>query len=293
MAATIPRPRTPIDETLWRDPNFCRHFGPLNVNMAVVMHYFYLSPFFDSTSSNGQLLQQLERNPVAAARIQSPTDFDEALKSFRGTEYVIAAGSDESGVWVIRKQMRRAPREVMVAGQKAKVEDVSIVADYYIIGENIYQAPSVGAVLQNRVLSITRDLRKTLALAVAATSTSGSSESLPQPVAEPSSQQQPPSSSQQQPPSSSQQQQPSTQTPLQPATSQTQLLQDTTLLQRALNLSQRHRGEFMDDHAPLLGDPGSLLQPGAAIGSGAKAAEAARRSGTPVPSRGGLAVQKK
>ncbi|KAF8248799.1 hypothetical protein K440DRAFT_623832, partial [Wilcoxina mikolae CBS 423.85] len=173
----------------------------------------------------------------------------------------------------------------MVAGQKTKVEDVSIVADYYIVGENIYQAPSVGAVLQNRVLSITRDLRKTLALAVAATSTSGSSEPLPQPVAEPLSQQQPPSSSQQQ--------QPSTQTPLQPATSQTQLLQDTTLLQRALNLSQRHRGEFMDDHAPLLGDPGSLLQPGAAIGSGAKAAEAARRSGTPVPSRGGITVQKK
>jgi mediator of RNA polymerase II transcription subunit 6 len=117
------------------------------------MHYFYLSPFFDSTSSNGQLMQQLERNPIAAARIQSPADFDEALKSFRGTEYVIAAGSDESGVWVIRKLVRRPPREVVVAGQKTKVEDVSVVADYYIIGENIYQAPSVGAVLQNRVVN--------------------------------------------------------------------------------------------------------------------------------------------
>jgi hypothetical protein len=49
----------------------------------------------------------------------------------------------------------------------------------------------------------------------------------------------------------------------------------------------------MDDHAPLLGDPGSLLQPGAAIGPGTKAAEVAKRSGTPAPPRGGLAVQKK
>ena len=135
------------------------------------MHYFYLSPFFDSTSSNGQLTQQLNHNPAAAARITSQADFDEALKGFRGTEYVIAAGSADSGVWVVRKQMRRAPREVTLpgggggggggggsgsgggaAGGKTKVEDVSVMADYYIVGENIYQAPSVGAVLQNRVV---------------------------------------------------------------------------------------------------------------------------------------------
>ena len=125
------------------------------------MHYFYLSPFFDSTSSNGQLTQQLNHNPAAAARITSQADFDEALKGFRGTEYVIAAGSADSGVWVVRKQVRKAPREVTLpgsgggsgaAGGKTKVEDVSVVADYYIVGENIDQAPSVGAVLQNRVV---------------------------------------------------------------------------------------------------------------------------------------------
>jgi len=116
------------------------------------MHYFHLSPFYDSTSSNGQLMMQLQHNPAAAARMTSQADFDNAMKSMRGIEYVIAAGSEASGVWVIRKQLRKAPREVVLAGQKQKVEDVSILADYYIIGENIYQAPTAGAVLANRVV---------------------------------------------------------------------------------------------------------------------------------------------
>ncbi|KAI5854895.1 MED6 mediator sub complex component-domain-containing protein [Tricharina praecox] len=306
--ASIPRPRTPIDETLWRDSSFCRVHG---VTQHMVMHYFYLSPFFDNTSSNGQLTMQLTHNPAAAARINSQADFDKAMKSMRGVEYVIAAGNEASGVWVIRKQLRKAPREVVLAGQKQKVEDVSILADYYIVGENIYQAPTVGAVLANRMLTITNDLRNTLKLAMS--STSLSSTPPPPPLAATD----PPPSSQQPPPSSQSQARSQSAAPSTSATtttttsstsSSTSTQRDAKLLYNALSLSVRHHGEFMDDHAPLLGDPGSLLQPGAAIGGGgsggggggaggAAASAAIKRGGTPVPpapaAKGGLLGQVK
>jgi mediator of RNA polymerase II transcription subunit 6 len=118
------------------------------------MHYFYMSPFYDATSNNGQLMTQLMHNPAAAHRIQSQQDFDNALKSMRGIEYVIAAGGGETGVWVIRKQLRKAMKEVVIGGQRQKVEDVTVLADYYVLpGGNVYQAPTVGAVLSNRIVS--------------------------------------------------------------------------------------------------------------------------------------------
>ena len=62
---------------------------------------------------------------------------------------MLATGSVESGVWVIRKQLRKSPRY----DDNAQEDDITVLAAYYIIGENIYQAPSIGAVLQNRMVS--------------------------------------------------------------------------------------------------------------------------------------------
>lgn len=126
---------------------------------TTVMHYFYESSFYDPTSSNGQLMAQINRNPAAAAKITSNHDFFEALKKFRGTEYILTVANNEAGIFVIRKQIRKAPRDVNVNGRMQKVEDVSVVQDYFIVGENIYQAPLVGAVVQNRLVGLPKEYR--------------------------------------------------------------------------------------------------------------------------------------
>ncbi|KAA8896016.1 MED6 mediator sub complex component-domain-containing protein [Sphaerosporella brunnea] len=257
-AATIPRPRTPLDETLWREPAFVSAHG---LGPDMIMHYFYMSPFYDTTSNNGQLLTQLMHNPAAAARITSQADFDAALKNMRGVEYVIAAGSAETGVWVIRKQLRKPMKEVVIAGQRQKVEEVTVLADYYILpGGNVYQAPTVGAVISNRVLNITRDLRETLKRAMSISSAAPATTPTPAEAPVPAGNATP---------NPSQQQPHAPPPPPQTNTSTTKAANQTFDMRRALDLSLRHRGEFMDDHAPLLGDPGSLLPPASGAGAGA------------------------
>ena len=145
--ATIPRPKTPIDETLWRDQVWYRQWGPLNEVTA--MDYFRMSTFFDHTSNNGTLFQQMQFNPQFREELRTPELFNRRLATMTGVEYMLATGSVESGVWVIRKQLRKSPRY----DDNTQEDDITVLAAYYIIGENIYQAPSIGAVLQNRMVS--------------------------------------------------------------------------------------------------------------------------------------------
>jgi mediator of RNA polymerase II transcription subunit 6 len=267
------------------------------------MQYFYLSPFFDPTSNNNVLMQQLQYNPALASKITSQEAFDEQMKSLRGVEYVIAAGSQETGVWVVRKQQRRQPREMVVGGGAGRVvEDVSVLATYYVVGENIYQAPSVGSVLGMRMANVTRSLRRALVIAGGAVAAGGrgkekeeKGESLGKRSGEAGSQE-----------------------TLVPSSTQAssvagagvvkrrdvgRVVADVQLMQRAMLLAVRHQGEFMDDHAPLLGDPGSLVHGGGvAAGGGGGGAGMVRtntpiragRTGTPVPVGGvGRGVGKK
>ena len=48
-----------------------------------------------------------------------------------------------TGVWVINKQLRRKR-----AGQR---DDLTVTGTYFVVGENIYQAPSVLDIVQNRL----------------------------------------------------------------------------------------------------------------------------------------------
>ena len=53
---------------------------------------------------------------------------------------------ENSGVFVIRKQNRR---------KRPGLEDeVTALSSYFVIGENIYMAPSVGNVIGSRMVSI-------------------------------------------------------------------------------------------------------------------------------------------
>ena len=137
---SIPRPSTPKDETLWRDTGFYRNYARPRFPETMVMHYFAASHFFDPASRNGQLTQQIAHNADLREQVTSQAVFDRMLAGMRGagTEYVIAAGAEDAGVWVIEERWRDAHGLAHVR------------AVYYMLGENIYQAPSVGAVLQNR-----------------------------------------------------------------------------------------------------------------------------------------------
>lgn len=108
-----------------------------------------MSTFFDHTSNNGTLFQQMQFNPQFREELRTPELFNRRLATMTGVEYMLATGSVESGVWVIRKQLRKSPRY----DDNAQEDDITVLAAYYIIGENIYQAPSIGAVLQNRMVS--------------------------------------------------------------------------------------------------------------------------------------------
>ena len=50
---------------------------------------------------------------------------------------------ENSGVWVIRKQNRRK--------RSGYEDEVTLLSSYFVIGENIYMAPSVGNVIGSRM----------------------------------------------------------------------------------------------------------------------------------------------
>lgn len=69
----------------------------------------------------------------------------------QGLEYMVAQDPSDnghiienSGVWVIRKQNRRK--------KQGADDDVNPICSYFVVGENIYMAPSVGNVLGSRVV---------------------------------------------------------------------------------------------------------------------------------------------
>lgn len=87
--------------------------------------------------------------------------FETRLKQMNGVEYLIVGEpqkeSDptlgpDTGIWVIRKQerRRRPPRE----------DEITILGTYYLVGENMYQAPSIYDIVGNHLLSAMTSLTK-------------------------------------------------------------------------------------------------------------------------------------
>ena len=69
----------------------------------------------------------------------------------QGLEYMVTQDPSEgdkkqvhSGVWVIRKQNRRK--------RTGLTDEVTPLANYFIVGESIYMAPSLGAILSTRLV---------------------------------------------------------------------------------------------------------------------------------------------
>ena len=91
-------------------------------------------------------------NPNMYYAIQTREAFEGRLRTMQGLEFVVTQDPSEndtkqnhSGVWVIRKQVRRK-----VPGQ---ADEITPVQSYFVVGENVYVAPSIESVLKSRLVS--------------------------------------------------------------------------------------------------------------------------------------------
>lgn len=135
---------TPLDELQWRSPEWIQMFGLRTDN---VLEYFSQSPFFDRSSNNQVLKMQFQFNEnfqnITSSMLQ------EELKKLKGVEFVVHQ-LQEPNFWIVRKQRRLG------------VDSTVPLADFYIIGSNVYMAPPAGAILKSRLLSSVLSLRNAL-----------------------------------------------------------------------------------------------------------------------------------
>lgn len=124
---------TPLDELQWKSPEWIQAFGLRTDN---VLEYFSQSPFFDRTSNNQVVKMQSQFNENLQLHSMN---IENELKKMTGIEFIILHRR-EPDFWIIRKQNRLGPD---------KVESLS---DYYIIGANVYMAPSVKDVVSTRLV---------------------------------------------------------------------------------------------------------------------------------------------
>lgn len=131
----------PLDEVQWKHPEWIQENGLRTDN---VLEYFSLSPFYDRSSNNQVLKMQSQYNDM-----HSGNDLYSKLQNMKGLEFVVAI-AHEPNLWVIRKQERLSP-------------DVTRpISTYFVVGENIYMAPAVHSIIENRVLSIALSLSQAL-----------------------------------------------------------------------------------------------------------------------------------
>lgn len=139
----------PLDETVWHNPQFIMQYGPLHSNTVLI--YFADSPWCERTSNNKTIMNQALYNPAMAHVVATREAFEARLRSMSGLEYMVSEAPAESGpgqgtgVWVIRKQTRKK--------RGGNMEDeVTVHASYYVIGQNIYPAPSFMDMMSSKLV---------------------------------------------------------------------------------------------------------------------------------------------
>ena len=130
----------------------------------IVLFYFAQSPFFDATSNNATLYTQALNNQNMYHLIQTRDAFEGRLQTMQGLEFIVTQDPSDkgtkvenSGVWVIRKQIRRK--------RQGMEDELTKISSYYIVGENIYMAPTVGGIIGSRLLSTATTITKMLSTA--------------------------------------------------------------------------------------------------------------------------------
>ncbi|PSS00808.1 MED6 mediator sub complex component-domain-containing protein [Coniella lustricola] len=141
----------PLDEAVWSHPQFIMQYGPLHNNTILI--YFAGSPWCERTSNNKTIMNQALYNPAMAHVVATREAFEARLRSMSGLEYMVSEAPVETGpgqgtgVWVIRKQTRKK--------RGGNLDDeVTVHASYYVIGQNIYPAPSLMDMMSLKLATI-------------------------------------------------------------------------------------------------------------------------------------------
>ncbi|KZF21371.1 MED6-domain-containing protein [Xylona heveae TC161] len=159
-----------LDEIQWRSPAIAQSMGGIHTN--TVLPYFSHSPFFDSTSNNAILTTQATFNMAMFHFIQTREAFEGRLRTMQGLEFMVAhtpsqpphggmplgpPDENTTGAWIIRKQIRRK--------RPGAEDEITVLSSYFVVGENIYMAPSVSNVIGSRMLSTVTSLTRFLSTA--------------------------------------------------------------------------------------------------------------------------------
>ncbi|KAK5656126.1 hypothetical protein OQA88_4886 [Cercophora sp. LCS_1] len=154
MASEIAGP--PLDEIQWRaPPNFEQ-----GIHTNSVLYYFAQSPFYDKTSNNEIVFQQGLNNANLTQFLATREMFEGRLKTMSGLEFIVSQEPAETGpgagtgVWVINKQRRQK--------RQGEEDEITVLESYFIVGENIYMAPSLADIISSRLAAISSSVSKIL-----------------------------------------------------------------------------------------------------------------------------------
>lgn len=171
---------TPLDEMVSARPEIVQwwvsEMGGQPMDENIIHRYLTETPFFDWSSKNGLYFSQAQKNLEQWNVSNNRKLLEDFLRANAGLEYmivgepqpvedkVLAAQGVTTGIWVIRKQDRQRAREgsrvhppgVLLEGRW----EITTLGTYYIVGQNVYQAPSIFDVVESRLLSTVSSLHK-------------------------------------------------------------------------------------------------------------------------------------
>lgn len=82
-----------------------------------------------------------------------PTRSAQPASAATGPTANMSSPEGDSGIWVIRKQMRRK------GSGRDDDDEVTVLGCYFLVGENIYMAPSIANVIGSRLVRLLLNIR--------------------------------------------------------------------------------------------------------------------------------------
>ncbi|KAK3499338.1 mediator of RNA polymerase II transcription subunit 6 [Neurospora hispaniola] len=157
----------PLDEIQWHTPPQFE----AGIHSNSILYYFAQSPFYDKTSNNEVVFQQGLNNQAMSQYLATRELFESRLREMSGLEFIVAQEPAETGpgmgtgVWVINKQTRRKrPPTNPARPEDGPPDEIIVHSVYFVVGENIYMAPTLADVLSSRIGAIATAITKTIPL---------------------------------------------------------------------------------------------------------------------------------
>ncbi|GAA5939298.1 hypothetical protein JCM3775_007181 [Rhodotorula graminis] len=138
MAASAAPPPVNLGHLQWRSPEYLLTTGGALQTAEQALDYFSYSPFFDKRSNNATLRMQM----MFANGGMHGVDEERELRRLTGLEFAVSPLSrPQDDLFIIVKRQRSSP------------DDATVLGAFYILNGNVYQAPSLFEVVNERVLT--------------------------------------------------------------------------------------------------------------------------------------------